>query len=142
MSYQNHQLTPTSDTSPTLTTARHVFLSKHPSTPPCTETDLLAIRQIASHVAYRASGVVAAGIHGLWQMRNIAEGIQADQSSHTLVAYNGSVMENYPDFRKSCQSQLDALVQTSGGEKGVVELMYAEESSLLGAAVAVACIDG
>jgi hexokinase len=103
---------------------------------------MLAIRQIASNVAYRASGIVAAGIHGLWQLRNVAEGIQADQFSHTLVAYNGSVMENYPEFRVSCQSQLDALVQSSGGKQTLVELMYAEESSLLGAAVAVACIDG
>jgi len=36
------------------------------------------------------------------------------------------------------------LVELSGGEAGVVELIYAEESSLLGAAVAgaVAALDG
>lgn len=31
---------------------------------------------------------------------------------------------------------IDTLVEASGGRKGVVELSYAEESSLLGAAVA------
>jgi hexokinase len=31
---------------------------------------------------------------------------------------------------------LDILVEASGGKKGVLELSYAEESSLLGAAVA------
>jgi len=97
---------------------------------------------IASHVTYRASGVLAAGTHALWQLRNEAESVPADQSSHTLVAYNGSVLENYPRFRATCQEQLDALVEATGGRKGVIELMYAEESSLLGAAVAVACLDG
>jgi len=101
-----------------------------------------AIRLIASHVTYRASGVIAAGTHALWQMRNEAESVPADESSHTLVAYNGSVLENYPRFRETCQEQLDTLVEATGGKKGVVELMYAEESSLLGAAVAVACLDG
>ena len=59
-----------------------------------------------------------------------------------LVAYNGSVMENYPGFKQTCQRTLDGLVEMSGGKACVVELMYAEESSLLGAAVAVACLDG
>lgn len=45
-------------------------------------------------------------------------------------------MENYPNFKESCQEHLDSLVEASGGSKGMVELMYAEESSLLGAAVA------
>ncbi|EHL03120.1 putative Hexokinase-1 [Glarea lozoyensis 74030] len=80
--------------SATLSNAVQLFTSKHPSSCPPTHSDILAIRQIASHVAYRASGVVAAGIHGLWQMRNIAEGIQADKLSHTLVAYNGSILES------------------------------------------------
>lgn len=73
-------------------------------------------------------------------MRNEAESVAASESSHTLVAYNGSVLENYPDFKTSCQKHLDALVEASGGEKGVIELIYAEESSLIGAAVAVACL--
>jgi len=51
-------------------------------------------------------------------------------------------MENYPGFKTTCQQRLDGLVEASGGKAGVVELMYAEESSLLGAAVAVACLDG
>ena len=81
-------------------------------------------------------------MHALWELRNEAESINADESEHTLVAYNGSVMENYPGFKKTCQQRLDGLVEASGGTAGVVELMYAEESSLLGAAVAVACLDG
>jgi len=52
------------------------------------------------------------------------------------------VLENYPNFRATCQEQIDNLVEASGGKAGTVELMYAEESSLIGAAVAVACLDG
>lgn len=104
--------------------------------------DLQTLQLISSHVAHRAAGVVAAGVHALWQLRNEAEFMTATESEHTLVAYNGSVMENYPGFKETCQRRLDGLVESSGGKAGVVELMYAEESSLLGAAVAVACLDG
>ncbi len=99
--------------------------------------DIQTIREIASHVTYRASGLIAAGVHALWQLRNEAENIPSHElSSHTLVAYNGSVIENYPGFKINCQKHLDSLVEASGGRRGVVELVYAEESSLLGAAVA------
>jgi hexokinase len=120
-----------------------MFSARHPTLSPPAHSDMLALRTIASHVSYRASAVLAAGIHALWQLRNEAESLKAKDSEHTLVAYNGSVMENYPQFREMCQKQLDSLVEGSGGaESGVVELVYAEESSLLGAAVAVACMDG
>lgn len=58
----------------------------------------------------------------------------------TLVAFNGSVLENYPNFRANCQKHLDMLVEASGSAKGMLELEPAMESSLLGAAVAVACV--
>jgi len=131
-----------SDLSPTLSNAQQIFTLRHPSIHAPTITDLQSLRLIASYVTQRATGVVAAGVHALWELRNDAEHIKAHESEHTLVAYNGSVLENYPNFKTSCQRQLDGLVEASGGKAGVVELMYAEESSLLGAAVAVACLDG
>ena len=104
------------------------------------------MRAIASHVSVRASALVATGVHALWSLRNEAEGITslASEEEKTLVAYNGSVLENYPGFKGNCQRFLDGLVEGSGGKKGSVELVYAEESSLLGAAVAgaVAAADG
>ncbi|KAG0649611.1 Hexokinase I [Hyphodiscus hymeniophilus] len=131
-----------SDDSPTLSTALQIFVSRHPSTHVPTNADLQALRLISAHVAHRAAGCVAAGVHALWELRNEADDIPAGELEHTLVAYNGSVMENYPGFKKTCQERLDHLVEASGGKAGVVELVYAEESSLLGAAVAVACLDG
>lgn len=92
-------------------------------------------------MSYRGSAVLAAGIHALWRLRNDTEGIKATDSQHTLVAYNGSVMENYPRYQDMCQKQLDELAESSGAAaSGILELEHAEESSLLGAAVAVACM--
>lgn len=51
-------------------------------------------------------------------------------------------MENYPGFKTACQKALDELVDGSGWRSGAMELVYAEESSLLGAAVAVGCVNG
>jgi len=129
------------DTSPNLTAAMQTFLALHPTATAPTISDIQALRLMASAVTYRAASVVAAGIHALWCLRNQSEGITPSEFEHTLVAYNGSVMESYPEFRIRCQNQLDALVEASGGKKGSMELEYAEESSLLGAAVAVACLD-
>lgn len=84
---------------------------------------------------------MAAGVHALWRLRNNAEGIQAKDSRHTMVAYNGSVLENYPRYHEMCQKQLDLLAERSGAAAtGILELEHAEESSLLGAAIAVACM--
>ena len=121
-----------------LSTARHLFSERHPTTNPPSDRDLEALHLIASHVIYRASCLVAAGIHALWHFRNEVEGISPSQFSHTIVAYNGSVIENYPGFRAACQVHLDLLVQASGGNAGMVELAYARESSLIGAAIACA----
>jgi hexokinase len=135
-------LTRNSDPSPSFTTATQIFTSRHPSTHTPTSSDISSLRQIASHVTQRASAVLATGVHALWALRNEAEHLDAADAAHTLVAYNGSVIEHYPNFKDTCQRTLDELVRASGGQAGAVELMYAEESSLLGAAVAVACLDG
>lgn len=130
-----------SDTSPNLAAARQILLSRHPMTYQPTVADMQALRVIASNVAHRASSIVAVGIHALWELRNEAEGVSAGAHEHSIVAYNGSVMENYPCFRAMCQRELDGMVEASGGRAGMVELMYAEESSLVGAAVSVACLE-
>lgn len=131
-----------SDHSPSLTIATQIFTSLHPSTHTPTSSDISSLRLIASHVTRRAAAVLAAGVHALWMLRNEVERLDVGEGAHTLVAYNGSVIEHYPNFKDQCQRTLDELVGASGGQKGRVELMYAEESSLLGAAVAVACLDG
>ena len=129
------------DSSLNLESAHDIFVSRHPTPYPPSHADIQAIRIIASHVIHRASSIIAAGVHSLWQLRNDAESVSPSESSHTLVAYNGSVLENYPGFRATCQAHLDTLVEASGASKGTLELMPAEESSLLGAAVAVACLE-
>lgn len=59
-----------------------------------------------------------------------------------IVAYNGSVMEQYPGFLKNCQGYIDGLLASSSSSSslsGRIELVPAKESSLIGAAVALAC---
>ena len=81
-------------------------------------------------------------MHALWQVRNDADGITAQESKHAVVAYNGSVLENYPGFQATCQEYLNDLATRSGATaRCMLELEHAEESSLLGAAVAVACLN-
>ncbi|RFU36277.1 hypothetical protein B7463_g16, partial [Scytalidium lignicola] len=201
------------DTSTNLKTATSVFTTAHPTNTPPTKSDIKALRTIASHVSYRASALIAAGVHALWLLHiqgeandtptspltlnintNAAPGTitpdsnpdddDNDDATKTittatttdsgakptksivvatttvlpppdvttpppamadilppgkmLVAYNGSVLENYPQFRINCQRHLDVLVEATGGEKGSLELEAAVESSLLGAAVAAA----
>ncbi|KLU86795.1 hexokinase-1 [Magnaporthiopsis poae ATCC 64411] len=61
---------------------------------------------------------------------------------HVMVAYNGSVMEQYPGFLKNCQGYIDGLLASSSSSpslSGRIELVPAKESSLIGAAVALAC---
>jgi hexokinase len=104
--------------------------------------DVAAIRTIASHASHRAGAMVATALHALWQVKNDAEGIQPQDSRHAVVAYNGSVMENYPGYQSTCQDYLNKLAARSGATAPcILELEHAEESSLLGAAIAVACLD-
>lgn len=117
-----------------------------------------ALKHLASLVARRSAAIVATAVFTLWELRaelslehgevltnnSSAEGkdgeelvrevVQAE-SRRTTVAFNGAVVESYPGYLEDCQAQLDGLV----GKGGRVELVEARDSSLLGAAVAVAC---
>jgi len=74
-------------------------------------------------------------------LRNEAREKHESVDEHTVMACSGSVIQYYPDYRDSCQKFLDALIERSNGKAGCLELTTAVESSILGAAVAVACID-
>lgn len=61
----------------------------------------------------------------------------------TVVAFNGSVIENYPGFLDNCQRYINELVESKpSADRGRIDLVPAKESSLLGAAVALACVEG
>lgn len=67
---------------------------------------------------------------------------QADADmAKTVVSFNGSVIESYPGYRTSCQKYVEFLLESNGHTKdNTIELVPAKESSLLGAAVASACV--
>lgn len=89
--------------------------------------------RLESHKAYVAT------LPGSSPLRKTAE---ADLNlKKTMVAFNGSVIEQYPNYLENCQRYVDELVE--GGTcpyMGGIELVPAKESSLLGAAVASACV--
>jgi hexokinase len=121
--------------------ARDLFSTSHPTSRLPVESDIRILRNIAVAVSERACAILAAAIHALWQLRNEAENGAAHLKDHTVMACNGSVIQNYPEFKATCQNYLNVLVEMTGGAAGSLELISAMESSLLGAAVAVACID-
>lgn len=112
--------------------------------------------------------MVGASIHALWELKAEAEAALlatlpdsspfaaetaaevAIARGRTTVAFNGSVVEQYPGYRRALQGFVDGLLveglglDTKAGEGsgkgGEIALVEARESSLRGAAVALACL--
>ncbi|KAG6363752.1 hypothetical protein INS49_008855 [Diaporthe citri] len=147
------------DTSSSLKPSLTVFQSRHPSPVEPTTADITFIRSLASYISRRSAAIVAASLFALWQFKNEAEAdlLASAQSgpSHFaataaqgelnleghVVAFNGSVIEHYPRYLESCQGYIDGLLLSSGARAGTISLAGAKESSLLGAAVALACLE-
>ncbi|KAJ9151107.1 Phosphotransferase [Pleurostoma richardsiae] len=145
------------DTSATLETACATFKARHPSPVDPTVADIAFLRSLASFVSRRSSAIVAASLFALWELKAEVESeylrtlgenpyfaaqTQAElEVSRTMVAFNGSVIEHYPNYLINCQKYIDDLVATQGAAPGTVDLVAAKESSLLGAAVALACLE-
>lgn len=113
-----------------------------------------ALKKLASLVARRSALIVATALFTLWQLRHElslehgevlspetdpsreeVERVAGAESRRATIAFNGAVVESYPGYLEMCQSYVDELV----GEGSKVELAEARNSSLIGAAVAVAC---
>lgn len=142
----------TSDASPDFESSISAFSALHPSSVTPTPSDMRALRKLASLTARRSAAIVATAIFTLWQLRgelslehsevltpaeteeDVRRVVEAE-SARTTVAFNGAVVESYPGYLGVCQGFIDGLV--GGGAR--VELKEARHSSLIGAAVAVAC---
>ncbi|KHO01755.1 hexokinase-1 [Metarhizium album ARSEF 1941] len=147
-----------SDTSPKLEDAIKVFSDRHPSSYIPTSSDLCAIKAISTFVSIRSSALVATCVYTMWDLRldfeqryvdtlpessPERERVEADMRlADTTVAFNGSVIENYPGYLENCQRYLDELMESKGlPEPRSITLVAAKESSLMGAAVALACVE-
>ena len=119
---------------------------------------MLAIKAIASFISIRSAAIVATCVFTLWDCRLEAEAayvstlpessperlkVEADMKlEKTTVAFNGSVIENYPRYLDTCQRYIDELVDSKGmAEPRSIQLVPAKESSLMGAVVALACVE-
>ncbi|KAB5566651.1 hypothetical protein GE09DRAFT_1171693 [Coniochaeta sp. 2T2.1] len=144
------------DTSPSLSRAITAFKQCYPTLPEPTTTDVKALQVIASYVSRRSSSIVAASLFALWQLKTeteteylrelmtasspfVAETEAELKLPRTVVSFNGSVIENYPNYLTNTQKYIDALITADGGVPGSIDLVAAKESSLIGAAVALAC---
>jgi len=121
--------------------ARATFLAAHPTPNTPSDGDIKLLRLIAYHVSKRSAAIIAASLHALWVLRNDGDDGKMLAKEHTVIACNGSVVERYPDFMKNLQTFLDTLIVRSGGRANSLGLVIAKESSILGAAVAVASIE-
>lgn len=146
-----------SDTSESRSKAISLFSETHPSSHIPTAADISALQSLASFISIRSSALVAVCVYTLWDMRRESQrelvaslppssqqlaDAQADvEMANTVVSYNGSVIENYPGYRARCQKYVEFLLESNGHTKDTtIELVPAKESSLLGAAVASACV--
>ncbi|OTB02168.1 hypothetical protein M426DRAFT_62627 [Hypoxylon sp. CI-4A] len=152
------------DTSPTLEKALSQFITHHPTVTPPTISDISAIRSLAMFISRRSAALLAASVFSLWELRHeteveyipaipkpapsndsavalsspsVDDEVKEFETS-TKVAFNGSVIEHYPLYLPTCQRYIDGLVACSQ-YPGTVDLVPAIESSILGAAVALAC---
>lgn len=133
-----------------------MWKEKHPSVHQPSTSDMQAIRTIASFVVRRSSALVAASVYALWDLRTTLsqqhassfpendprrEELECEASlAETSVAFNGSVIEKYPKYLENCSAVLNSLVASKApGAAKSVTLVMAHESSLFGAAIALAC---
>lgn len=126
------------DDTPTLAKACAYLQNKHcfPTIP--TLQNLQYIQAICRCVSRRAAIYLATGIHALWKLQISSEGVDPLESGHVSIGCNGSVINKYPGFFERCQEYINVLTETEGLGRGRVTLEPAYESSIRGAAVAVA----
>ncbi|KAI1822062.1 hexokinase-1 [Xylaria intraflava] len=147
------------DTSSTLEKALVAFTSAHPCPIPATPSDIAVIRTLASFISRRSAALLGAAVFSLWELRYETATAEKSRTSaeekpagededdlaaspRTKVAFNGSVIEHYPDFLPKCQTYISTLI--AGAENpvlatGSIDLVPAVESSIIGAAVALSC---
>lgn len=136
------------DTTASLESSLTRFQSRHPSPSEVTTADIAFIQSLASFISRRSSAIVAASLFALWEFKNEAEAQYRTANTQEelaldshVVAFNGSVIEQYPQYLQNCQGYLDGLVSLADQKSGKISLVGAKESSLLGAAVALACLE-
>ncbi|KAK6064143.1 hexokinase-1 [Seiridium cupressi] len=150
------------DSTPEFDVALPYFAATHPSPVAPTPADVATIRTLAAYATRRSAALLAACVFGLWELRHeteaeylnsqvppnkaptprkasfVAEARAETTLPQTKVAFNGSVIERYPGYLANCQAYIDSLVSDSE-HVGAIKLVPALESSILGAAVALAC---
>jgi len=100
------------------------------------------VQSVTRLVTRRAAALLATGIHALWTLYYVSNGLTAASVPPVSMGCNGSVVERYPLFRDRCQRTLNEMAVLSGAAPGAVVLEVANESAIFGAAVSVCCVNG
>ncbi|KAK4219818.1 hexokinase-1 [Rhypophila decipiens] len=145
------------DESAALDTARSIFASRHPSTVEPAIDDMKFLKTMCSYISRRSASIVAASLVALWELKTEAEaeflsGLSVDSAfltetdaemklSRTMVAFNGSVIEHYPNYQENLKGYINSLLTSRNLPTASIDFVLAKESSLLGAAVALASLD-
>ncbi|KAA8917092.1 hypothetical protein TRICI_000764 [Trichomonascus ciferrii] len=113
--------------------AREVFLRANPlDASELTDQDVRTIVSIITAVSTRAAALTAATLVAL---ATLLPEEKTDAAAECTIAYDGTVIEKYPNFRRRCQDYLDALGLPRGRK---LTLKPANDSSLLGPAITAA----
>lgn len=110
---------------------RNIFLNANPIENPSenfTDNDLKLISSVITSVSTRAAALTAATLVALATL--LPESV-----TQCTIAYDGTMVEKYPNFRQRCQDYLDTLGAPRGRK---LILKPSTESSLLGPAIASA----
>lgn len=153
------------DDSPTLSISRTYIQTHHSFPNPPTPADLLFLRTVCCSVSRRSAAYLATGIHALYRLRSeleteasqLAQQLQTglpspapspiddcDGNGKLTIACEGSIINKYPGFRDRCQNYIERTIKAEGKgmkEGDCVVLETAFESAIVGAAVAVACVE-
>lgn len=108
--------------------ARDIFLQANPLEADLSDHDLKLVISIITAVSTRAAALTAATLVALATLlpESVAE---------CSIAYDGTVIEKYANFRRRCQDYLDVLGLPRGRK---LTLKPANDSSLLGPAITAA----
>lgn len=134
------------DVTPHSTKSAAYFQKFHKFITPPSTNDMLFLRRICTDVGARSAAYISTAIHSLWSLRNETATTSEAALDHVSIACDGSVINKYPGFKDRCQTFLRGIIEVEGtvSEKVGAErilLVEAQESALLGAAVAAACVE-
>lgn len=129
------------DTSPNLSSSRRLFQQQHPNAVSPAFSDMYFIRRVTLAVSRRSCAYATAGIHALaslLQDMEAAHHVVPNDLDSINIGCDGSIINKYPGYMDTVQSQLDQIIGLENGRRKRIVLEKTVEPAVSGAGVAVA----